>query len=267
MDFPSPPRNLNDIVLIVIIFSFYVIYHDYYEKIESTGEKIENLITNTNELEWEVDSLTSSSEIQTYSEQLSLIAESLKDSNAVKKLSLIASDRKAIDSLHRLETIALTKNAAATDKLRNFRSQNNLYNTELESAGNRIWYINIFVLFLVGLFAYYAVSVAHAESLNKDLIKFERYKNRIYTVCQSCAKQFSPILLHGKESNGTENKGFCKECYDNGQFKNPTLSAEDVINEFKSFNPKIKSEKVSNYVNGLVRWKKNPYVNIETRRI
>ena len=95
--------------------------------------------------------------------------------------------------------------------------------------------------------------------LSRQLAEIELYKNRAYNYCQSCAKVFSPILLHGKEKDGTTNLGFCEECYSNGEFTNSELTAEEVITKIENLNPKIKNlqEKVSK----MVRWNKNPFVD------
>src|SRR5258708_1254020 len=148
MNLPGLPRNLNDIVLLFIIFGFYVIYHFYYEKISSTAEKIENLLTNSNTLEWHLDSAVSSGDIKIYSEESNLIGKLLKDSKANKDLSLLASRGKALDSLSQLENIAFAKNAASTEKLLNFRSKLNIYDRELETVRKSTFGINALSVFL-----------------------------------------------------------------------------------------------------------------------
>ncbi len=80
--------------------------------------------------------------------------------------------------------------------------------------------------------------------------------------CQSCAMPLHDGIF-GIEKDGSENKEYCKMCYDKGSFREPKLSMDKMIEksvkhmteELKM--PKEKAEAMSKeYIPNLKRWKK-----------
>lgn len=117
--------------------------------------------------------------------------------------------------------------------------------------------VSFVLLGVILIVVFYIMIIENSE--NKKFLNLQRYKERTYKSFQSCARYFSPKLLHGKNKDGTANIGFCEDCYHDGRFTHPKLSAGDVIAEIKNHNPKEKD--VDKKVNEMVRWNQNPYVD------
>jgi len=164
------------------------------------------------------------------------------------------------DSLELLKSIATTNYNSTVDKLKSIRE--NLESSE-KSAGDA-FDMNKRVLLVFGICFFLMFTLVHNQLSKEDNFlrvqaESDFFKNRIYKNCQSCGKFFTPLLLHGKNQDGTNSDGFCSDCFENGQFKNPNLTKEEVIEEMLKSNPKKK--KVVKFVSKLVRWNKNPYVD------
>lgn len=49
-------------------------------------------------------------------------------------------------------------------------------------------------------------------------------------ICQSCAMPITDEGLYGTESKGAKTGEYCVYCYENGEFKQPELTMEEMIN-------------------------------------
>ena len=47
--------------------------------------------------------------------------------------------------------------------------------------------------------------------------------------CQSCGMRFEVESFYGTEADGSENKAYCKFCYQNGAFTKPDLTLQGMI--------------------------------------
>ncbi|AEV98230.1 hypothetical protein A4D02_23265 [Niastella koreensis] len=47
--------------------------------------------------------------------------------------------------------------------------------------------------------------------------------------CQSCSLPMDSPELFGTEKDGTRNNDYCKYCYANGEFTNPDLTLDEMI--------------------------------------
>ncbi|HWR41675.1 zinc ribbon domain-containing protein [Sporomusa sp.] len=47
--------------------------------------------------------------------------------------------------------------------------------------------------------------------------------------CQSCGMPLNGQDLLGSEANGTKTEEYCMYCYEGGQFKQPELTLEDMV--------------------------------------
>jgi hypothetical protein len=92
--------------------------------------------------------------------------------------------------------------------------------------------------------------------IRKLLTTLSPYRN-----CQSCGRQFNSVVVNGKNSDDTLNKGFCSDCYSNGVFTDENLTKEialsQAINETKPDN-KTKRRLAKRFAM-LERWSENHY--------
>lgn len=47
--------------------------------------------------------------------------------------------------------------------------------------------------------------------------------------CQSCGMPMQDDSLRGAEKNGSKNEDYCVYCYENGEFKQPDVTMEGMI--------------------------------------
>lgn len=47
-------------------------------------------------------------------------------------------------------------------------------------------------------------------------------------ICQSCSMPMRQDVLKGREKDGSINEKYCNLCYQDGEFKNPNLSVEQM---------------------------------------
>lgn len=102
------------------------------------------------------------------------------------------------------------------------------------------------------------------QLMQEKLIELDISSKEIkYKFCQSCGKNFSSIRKHGKEENGEQNKAFCIECYDLGNFTNPNLTKEEFDLQSKNIisNCKntLKRKILKVRFNSLERWRDSEY--------
>lgn len=57
----------------------------------------------------------------------------------------------------------------------------------------------------------------------------ERQQNETY--CQSCAMPMKSDELYGTNSDGTKTEEFCKFCFQNGQFTEPDITMQEMIDK------------------------------------
>ena len=80
-------------------------------------------------------------------------------------------------------------------------------------------------------------------------------------ICQSCSMPLSDPELSGTERNGSRKKDYCKYCYENGQFKYPDITLEEMRTRVKSMMEQMRldadtiSMALSSLPN-LKRWRK-----------
>ena len=151
------------------------------------------------------------------------------------------------------------------EKIRLGESTLNLGYDDVDDAIKENMILGILSFFILFLPLY------KTQNSNREFLQDQLFKNRTYKNCQSCAKVFSPIFLHGRNKDGTINDGFCMECYDNGEFINPELSAQEVIDGIKEKEIYSKSKfsklydsifdkrRIEKKVTRMIRWKENPY--------
>jgi hypothetical protein len=80
------------------------------------------------------------------------------------------------------------------------------------------------------------------------------------TICQSCGIPLETEAVKGTEKNGLKSNEYCKYCYEDGAFKNPTMTLEDMKNNVKSIMKKLelKEDAIQNILpilQTLKRWK------------
>ncbi|MBG6109615.1 hypothetical protein IWX84_000474 [Flavobacterium sp. CG_9.10] len=78
-------------------------------------------------------------------------------------------------------------------------------------------------------------------------------------LCQSCGMPLDKEELKGTEQNGFKNEEYCKYCYENGNFKKPTMNLEDMKDTVSTQMKKLKLpiytiQKAINILPTLKRW-------------
>jgi len=81
----------------------------------------------------------------------------------------------------------------------------------------------------------------------------------INTYCQSCGLPLSNEDVKGTEQNGMKNDEYCMNCYENSDFKNPSINLEEmkikVQNKMEKMNhPNYLIQKAINILPALKRW-------------
>jgi len=128
-----------------------------------------------------------------------------------------------------------------------------------------IYRITALVLFILGTLMW-TIDDSQKRNIQLQELWLEQRKNldlpRIIYSCQSCGRQFNSMVRHGKEDDGSKNYSFCADCYSNGQFKNPLLTAQQVFEEAKTKNlglDKKKETQLKQKIFNLERWKPHNY--------
>ncbi|MCX7745298.1 MAG: zinc ribbon domain-containing protein [Clostridia bacterium] len=81
--------------------------------------------------------------------------------------------------------------------------------------------------------------------------------------CQSCGMPMQDENLYGSEKNGDKSTEYCLYCYENGSFKQPDLSMEQMIeicvpHMVNSSMTDEEARKILNqFLPELTRWKKS----------
>jgi len=101
------------------------------------------------------------------------------------------------------------------------------------------------IVFGIGLLVISTIKYFHDSETILD-------KNYIH--CQSCGNRFSSMLMYGKRSDGTYNKAFCNECYDNGNLIKPDFDINQFIIK-KSKNKVFRKLLLKFRYSKLERWK------------
>lgn len=278
MSFPSVPQGVNQILITLCLVIVYIMYESYDSRVnernslqKQTIEKLEEAL----DLKYK----NAEEQIQLYQDSLSLTFDisqiDRKKSTLMTYLQSLKKNKiklneNTIDSFHeasyeladsgilknmQLNKITLKLAQRRDEKVAQIKEINFMLKKTKENISLFPYFIVIFLCFI--LFVSAIADLLRNEYFSKEIAKTEFYKNKLYKRCQSCAKIFSPKLLHGTEKDGSVNKGFCIECYQDGQFTNPELTSDEVITALKSYNPEEK--KVEKIVKEMVRWNQNPY--------
>lgn len=268
MTLPNIPTGFNQLIIVICIGI--IVYN--YQEINSSAEKFNQF--KTNELldgtDFEKiakiahDSAYLSATIFINKMELKKLTKKVFDTSKsianIKNIDSIKivltelenSISRETDSLSELSISLLAYNLNKKSKLSYIDSESKRLKQEL----NQTLFLIIIILPIFFMALY---NLAKAQSVSRQLGNIELYKSKIYQKCQSCAKVFSPKLLHGKNKDGTINIGFCEECYQDGNYTNPELTADEVIAEIKKLNPNEKD--VDKKVNQMIRWNQNLYTD------
>ena len=81
------------------------------------------------------------------------------------------------------------------------------------------------------------------------------------TFCQSCAMPMQKPEDFGTNANGSRNQDYCRYCYQNGQFTEPGITMEQMIEKcagiMKQMNlPQKQIEQTKTFIPMLKRWRK-----------
>ena len=79
--------------------------------------------------------------------------------------------------------------------------------------------------------------------------------------CQSCAMPMQKPEDFGTNANGSQNQDYCRYCYQNGQFTEPDVTMDKMIEKcagiMKQMNlPEKQIEQTKTFIPLLKRWKK-----------
>jgi len=269
MSLPSIPSGYYQIVFVILVFVFYNQYQADLKERSDSQLKYELAVTDyaMNSSPLVIDSFVKAHELNTVDLEEKRIAESLKTASSKFSIAELKSLSFKLDSLrtsYDATSLGLAKIRSKIDILKF-----NLDTSKLlkEEVGRKSY--SAFYFLMIGCIIFVLYQIGKESAIISNTNKINHYKNRTYKYCQSCAKYFSPMLLHGKEKDGTENKGFCNECYNDGQFLNPELTELDVMaNIVKANQIEVNAKKITSFlsttkikikIDRMVRWNKNPY--------
>jgi hypothetical protein len=79
-------------------------------------------------------------------------------------------------------------------------------------------------------------------------------------LCQSCGMPLDKEDIKGTEKNGLKSNEYCKYCYENGVFKHPKMSLDEMKNNVENTMKKLEIhhyeiQKAVNILPALKRWK------------
>lgn len=81
--------------------------------------------------------------------------------------------------------------------------------------------------------------------------------------CQSCGMPLGTAEFYGTEANGSENRFYCKFCFQNGSFTKPDMTLNEMIessvtfmSEKLNFPQEMAQEMSSAIIPTLKRWQK-----------
>jgi hypothetical protein len=132
-----------------------------------------------------------------------------------------------------------------------------------ENTQENYFYLALAIFGMLCLFGGFA-GMEKNQSLQEKLIEIEiSHKEPKYKFCQSCGANFSAIRINGTNFDSEINLAFCKDCFENGQFKEPNLSLEEFKKRTQAIiercNSKSKRKAMQKRFENLERWKVDDY--------
>jgi hypothetical protein len=260
MNIPSIPNNFYQIILCLLIGYFFYQLNDRNSEIKTLNQRLYDLNFNSGMDKYYRDSSNSVYDLKRLEKTSDKLLTTLRDSTKEftkkeliefkNKNSLIMDSTKTTSE--RLEN--------ASNKLSKIRSEyDNIYLRFSELSESPFWF-RMRWLFLVMICFYLIFLIGKEHSVNQKINALQLHDKWLYQCCQSCARNFSPLIKYGTEVDGMKSSAFCMDCYENGHFTNEDLTERDVI---KNINRQSRFNfGVSKFVKELVRWKKNPYPRI-----
>jgi hypothetical protein len=279
MNFPSIPNGLNQILLVLIVVAFFYTYKNTYEEKDAIKTEERIVADTTNTLKLLSDSMKAAIIKEKITKKIARILDQYNHHTFNKTAASTGKIQHTVDSLSEAEYDADLDLLFASEKLKKYRNKVDLLNVQYQDASSVDTYVNIFLVELGFLFLLILDSIAKGEKKNDEIKRMQviqLHKSTGFTRCQSCAKVFSPLLSHGKETDGTANEGFCTECYNEGKFTHLTLTSNEVIDNLMNskfgksdnkFRERIHSwlfprkKIISKYVHKMTRWNSDPYNN------
>ena len=265
MSLPNIPSGFNQLIILFCVGIFVYSYQEINSRTNKLNDYFDNQVLLSNDINnLSIYSTSDSADISFFVRETDEFLKKVSDSShpianknnidSIKSIFNVYRDSiiKKVNDLRGVTESMLLAGENLKMKRAYIEAETKSIKRDLNS---KIWLlIPISILFIIALFGLYKNEIA----ANK-LLEGELYKNQFYKRCQSCAKQFSPKLLHGTEKDESINSGFCEECYRYGSFTdpNPNLTVSDVVAEIKKHYPKDKN--VDKKVNQMVRWNPNPY--------
>ena len=135
-------------------------------------------------------------------------------------------------------------------------------NLLIEIYNNHLISLNIY--FSIGLIMLVFSLIAWNSYERKQNSTKVRQNERIYSDCQSCGKEFSSKRQYGTNKDASINLGFCNDCYENGEYVNPSLTIQEVLSE--AYKRGYKDPKLplifftlKKRLESLDRWKRHEY--------
>lgn len=110
---------------------------------------------------------------------------------------------------------------------------------ELNSLGDYVDEIDSFsmylcgiglLLFISGIGGWFRYEDSEEKIVNRKNLHLPTYSIR----CQSCGRRFNSMVQYGTQKNEIDkNYHFCSDCYENGTFKNKSLTLDEIKNSTK----------------------------------
>lgn len=256
MNLPSLPTGYFQLILVVVLYLIFSQYQEDSKEIIDAVAKSEAAYNDyfLNYATLSTDSLIKEREIESSKHDIVRIEKYWNDSKSTKSAEFLLPQLDSTRNSLNATTLELRNITSKISVLRSNLEEVNSTNKLLRKETRLPFYITMSVLACFALF-----QIAKESIINSQMNKIKLFKNRTYKNCQSCAKAFSPLLLNGKNKDGTVNEGFCIECYDNGVFINSELTKQVVIDEYQKANPNERKRNIDKKVSKLIRWNTNPF--------
>lgn len=275
MTMPSIPDNYYKFCLYLSLIIFAFLYTVQYERLRSSVTSMPNQILSLDslqvklkykkkeltQLEKKLDSGQDSVEVMM--REIEVDTAKLDNKIILKNAQLKYKKTKEVHKRNQ----ALLKDLNTLEDEVNFISTNISITDYHNKQSYNFFRINLLsyasMLLIAGVSLLIGISGIQKHQKQQDLVLKSQSSNLIVssTYCESCGKNFNPIIIHGTNEDGTKSNHFCQWCYDKGKFVEVELTQQTVLDRIIQKNSPSPQElkKITKRIMALERWKKDSY--------
>ncbi len=277
MNLPSLPTGLNQIILVLVVAAAFFVYKNTYEEADRIRTEERNFMDTANTVKMVIDSLNLADKKNSIDRRIGGIVDQFNHHTPNKTSRIRKEKQDLVDSLSEVLNTVDIDLLYVTERLKHYREKIESFDFQIENEESLDGPVSIVLIELGIIFLVVLIFIAREEKVVIETKAFQRIElaqSIGYIRCQSCAKVFSSHLTHGKEEDGTYNRHFCIECYDEGKFTKPDLTEDQILKNLlnssigtwdskfwrwvssKLFN---RRKKLSKFVHDMERWNNDPY--------